>query len=109
MTGYGSYDVPKGVWSDDTSMTLATMDSIVKCYKANYDDMANRFCDWLNHSKYTATGIVFDAGITTKRARLKFFQTKTYAVNCGGTNVNENGNGSLMRMLSIGLYCFIKN
>ncbi len=26
MKGYGSHDVPKGSWSDDTSMTLATMD-----------------------------------------------------------------------------------
>ena len=26
MKGYGSHDVPKGSWSDDTSMTLATID-----------------------------------------------------------------------------------
>lgn len=30
MVGYGSYDEPAGTWSDDTSMTLATIDSIIK-------------------------------------------------------------------------------
>ena len=26
MTGYGTYNVPKGSWSDDSSMALATLD-----------------------------------------------------------------------------------
>lgn len=29
MKGYGSHDVPKGSWSDDTSMTIATIDAII--------------------------------------------------------------------------------
>ena len=28
MMGYGSHKVPKGTWSDDTSLTIAAMDSI---------------------------------------------------------------------------------
>ena len=28
MKGYGSHNVPKGTWSDDTSMTLATIVAI---------------------------------------------------------------------------------
>lgn len=44
MKGYGSYDVPEGTWSDDTSMTLATMDSIIQQKgKINYNDMADKF------------------------------------------------------------------
>lgn len=30
MVGYGSHNVPEGTWSDDTSMTIATMDSITE-------------------------------------------------------------------------------
>ena len=30
MIGYGSHNVPEGTWSDDTSMMLATIDSIVE-------------------------------------------------------------------------------
>ena len=29
MLAHGTYDQPKGTWSDDTSLTLATMQSIV--------------------------------------------------------------------------------
>lgn len=30
MLGYGSHDVPKGSWSDNSSMTFATIDAIIK-------------------------------------------------------------------------------
>ena len=30
MFGYGSYPVPAGAWSDDTSMSLAALDSLAK-------------------------------------------------------------------------------
>lgn len=108
MLEYGSHNVQKGVWSDDTSMTLATMDSIIITKGINYYNMANCFCDWLNYAKYTATGIVFDVGITTKKALLKFYLDKKDATMCGGVSEQENGNGSLMRMLPIALYCYYK-
>ena len=28
MEGYGTYNMPPGTWSDDSSMALATLDSI---------------------------------------------------------------------------------
>ena len=110
MLGYGSHDVEAGVYSDDTSMTLATMDSIIKQNGIiNYNDIADRFCNWVNNNEYTATNKVFDIGMTTKYALIKYFNNKIDATMCGGTNINENDNGSLMRMLPIALYCFYKN
>lgn len=108
MLGYGSYDVPDGVWSDDTAMTLATMDSISEKKTIDYNDIAEKFCQWLNESKYTATDEVFDIGITTKYALMRFWDDKSDATKCGGCSFNENGNGSLMRMLPIAFYCFYK-
>ena len=109
MIGYGSYyNIPEGVWSDDTSLTLATMDSITKCHGINYQKMAECFCDWMNHGKYTATGIVFDIGITTKYALVRFYEDGIEACKCGGDAISENGNGSLMRMLPIVFYCYFK-
>jgi ADP-ribosylglycohydrolase len=107
MIGYGSHRVPPGVWSDDTSMTLATMDSIIKTKTINYNDMADRFCSWKNNSEYTAVGVVFDVGITTKTA-LNYYQISFDAINCGLTGIENNGNGSLMRMLPIVFYCYYK-
>lgn len=110
MLGYGSHDVEAGVYSDDTSMTLATMDSIIRQNGIiNYNDIADKFCNWINNNEYTATNKVFDIGMTTKYALIKYFNNKIDATMCGGTNINENGNGSLMRMLPIALYCFYKN
>ena len=110
MLGYGSHDVEAGVYSDDTSMTLATMDSIIKQNGIiNYNDIADKFCNWVNNNEYTATNKVFDIGMTTKYALIKYFNNKIDATMCGGKNINENGNGSLMRMLPIALYCFYKN
>lgn len=108
MQEYGSYDVPKGVWSDDTSMTLATMDSIIECNGINYNDIADKFCNWINKAEYTATNEVFDIGITTKYALMRYWDNKSDATKCGGAGINENGNGSLMRMLPIALYCHYK-
>lgn len=110
MLGYGSHNVEAGVYSDDTSMTLATMDSIIKQNGIiNYNDIADKFCNWVNNNEYTATNKIFDIGMTTKYALIKYFNNKIDATMCGGTNINENGNGSLMRMLPIALYCFYKN
>ena len=65
MTGNGTYDVPLGVWSDDTSMVLATIDSLVSLHQIDYEDIMNIFCELINDSKYTSTGLVFDIGINT--------------------------------------------
>ena len=42
--GYGAHPVPAGTWSDDTSMTLATLDSL--SHGLNYNDIMQRFCNW---------------------------------------------------------------
>ena len=105
MLGYGSYDVPKGVWSDDTSMTLATIDSII-VNKNELNDIADKFCEWINNAKYTATNEVFDIGTTTKYSLMRYWNNNIDATKCGGTGMSENGNGALMRMLPIALYCF---
>lgn len=43
MYGYGSYDVPEGTWSDDTAMTLATMDSIINKNSIDIKDIMMNF------------------------------------------------------------------
>lgn len=48
MIGYGSHNVPAGTWSDDTSMTIALIDSINNKNKIDYDDIMNNFKAWVN-------------------------------------------------------------
>ena len=108
MLGHGSHDVPPGTWSDDTSMVLATMASLV--HKKGFDpnDLADFFCKWLNEAAFTATDEIFDIGTTTKYALLRYYHNDVDATTCGATGRNENGNGSLMRMLPLALYSYIK-
>jgi len=73
MTGYGSHNMPKGTWSDDTSMTLATMDAIIEKKDIDLETIANNFCEWNINSKYTATGRLFDIGATTSQALSEFY------------------------------------
>lgn len=100
--GYGAHDVPAGTWSDDTSMALATLDSLA--HSLDYTDMMERFCDWKLHAAYTATGVVFDMGITTSKA-LSQYKQGVPALSCGMSGEYDNGNGSLMRIIPAALYC----
>ena len=109
MIGNGSYYVPAGTWSDDTSMTLATIDSIINKEDINVNDIANRFLDWFRNAKYTATNEVFDIGRTTLQALAKYELKLTGANSCGEDNEFSNGNGSIMRILPIAYYIYYKN
>ena len=67
MLGNGTYNVPAGTWSDDTSLTLATIDSIIKFKEISYNDMAKKFCDWALKGEYTATGEVLILELQLKK------------------------------------------
>lgn len=114
MKGYGAHKVPAGTWSDDSAMTLATIDSIVSCKNVNVNDLADKFCDWLENAKYTATNVVFDVGNATQKALYLYMKNKKInpniiATDFGGKSLYDNGNGSLMRILPIAYYAFSLN
>lgn len=108
MLGYGSHNVPKGAWSDDSSMTLATVDAIIKDNGVNFNTIANNFLEWVKNAKYTSTDRVFDIGRTCLRAIGRYENKEDVAEKCGGTSEMDNGNGSLMRMLPLVYYCYAK-
>lgn len=97
MQGYGTYCLPKGSWSDDTSMTLCLADSIGTKKTLDYEDIMERFESWLFYHKYTPDGKTFDCGNTCSNSIEKHSEG-TDALLCGGTEGRENGNGSLMRI-----------
>ena len=53
MIGYGTYNVPRGTWSDDTSMSIATLDSLVS-NEIDYVEIMDNFVRWCFEDKYTA-------------------------------------------------------
>lgn len=107
MEGYGVYHMPPGTWSDDSSMALATLDSIRENGGVNYSDICERFCDWLFLGEYTPAGKTFDQGNTCVEAIGNYVREKNYRT-CGKTGEWANGNGALMRIMPACLYAYEK-
>ena len=107
MDGYGTYNMPPGTWSDDSSMALATLDSIRENGDVNYADICERFYRWLFFGEYTPAGKAFDQGNTCVKAIGNFLRDKDYRT-CGVTGEWANGNGALMRIMPACLYAYEK-
>ena len=103
MREYGTHNQPKGTWSDDSSMMLATQDSIIYNGGIHLDDIMERFRKWKIEGEYTPHGRVFDVGITCSRA-IASYRPGMDPTKCGGYGERDNGNGSLMRIMPVSLY-----
>lgn len=101
MTGHGTYNQPPGTWSDDSSMTLATLKSIVRNKKIEPADIMCNFGKWLYCGEFTPYGEVFDIGSGTRIALTNYFDKGHSLDTCGGREISDNGNGSLMRILPL--------
>lgn len=101
MRGGGTWKQPPGTWSDDSSLLLCSVESLVSGF--DIDDMGRRFVDWHNAERWTPWGKVFDIGMTTRGALLAVARG-TKAELAGGVVESSNGNGSLMRILPVALH-----
>ena len=106
-------NIPFGSWSDDSSMTLCTMESIVEKSNIDLKNMIEYFCKWLYENYMTPFDKTFDVGMTTMQSLNKYIRTDRKVMNIvtpkGSTNIRSNGNGSLMRILPVSIYCYFKN
>ena len=105
MESGGVYDMPEGTWSDDSSMALATMQSIIDNNGINPVDIMVQFVRWELEGVYTPFGEAFDEGNTCSSAIYNFVKNKDIKT-CGKTGERANGNGALMRILPVCLYYY---
>ena len=103
MREYGTWEQPIGTWSDDTSMTIATMESISRLQEIDYTDIMSNFAKWYQKGEFTANDYCFDTGMATRQA-ISNFAHGVPALDCGLSGERNNGNGSLMRILPIAFY-----
>jgi ADP-ribosyl-[dinitrogen reductase] hydrolase len=99
MREFGTHNQPRGTWSDDGAMILCTTDSLLN-HEFSLVDMGERFVRWMNDGLWTANGDVFDVGATTSAA-LRRMVKGIPADQAGGQSEDNNGNGSLMRILPV--------
>ena len=106
MLGYGSHPVPKGCWSDDTSMSLSALDSLSKG-RLDCNEIMQNFARWVSSNDFTATGELFDIGRTCFKAIRRYIDADVGdARKCGLDGENYNGNGSLMRIHPFVLFAY---
>lgn len=106
MRGYGTYPVPAGSWSDDTSMSIAALDSLANG-TLNPNEIMDNFVEWVEEGKYTPTGTSFDIGRTCLQA-IRTYLISNNASECGQVGEYSNGNGSLMRIHPFALFAIAK-
>jgi ADP-ribosylglycohydrolase/O-acetyl-ADP-ribose deacetylase (regulator of RNase III) len=104
LRGYGTYNVPPGTWSDDSSLLLCSLYSLIGP-RLDGADLAQRFVRFLDRAYMTPAGEVFDVGITTANA-IKRMREGVPPEEAGGAEESDNGNGSLMRILPVALRFF---
>ena len=107
MRGYGTFNMPPGTWSDDGSMTYATLVSIYEKKGIDYDDIMQRFMGWFADGEYTPAGISFDHGTTCVQAIGNYALLHNHKL-CGKTGEWANGNGALMRIIPVCIYGYVK-
>ena len=107
MIGYGTFHMPEGTWSDDGSLTLATLQSILDNGKIDEEDIMENFVDWLLDGRFTPFGTSFDQGATCVKAITNYVR-KNDVNTCGVTGEWANGNGALMRIMPVCLFGYEK-
>ncbi len=105
MIGYGTYNLPPGTWSDDSSLTFCLAEALTKNFDMNI--IGQNFVKWAFENFWTARGDVFDIGIATQQAISRIAAGEKTEL-AGGTDVSSNGNGSLMRILPLVFYLMDK-
>ncbi len=104
MRGYGTFNLPAGSWTDDSSMTIALLVSIRKMHGIDLDDVMEQFIRWLETGVYTPYCQSFDVGRTTLKA-IRKYQKEKKPLKCGLWDETSQSNGSLMRIMPACLYC----
>ena len=71
MIGYGTYNLPPGTWSDDSSLAFCLAEALTHDFDLNV--IGQNFVKWLYENYWTPYGHVFDVGISTSKP-LNIFQ-----------------------------------
>lgn len=104
MRGYGTFNLPAGSWTDDSSLTLALLESIRRTGGIDCADIMENFVKWLDDGAFTPYGYAYDIGRGTMNAICRYKRDRK-PHSAGGRDESDNGNGSLMRIMPAVLYC----
>lgn len=101
MLGYMSWQQPAGTWSDDSSLAFCLAESL--CNNYDIEDIGLKFTQWMQNGYWGAHFEVFDIGGTTKHSLVRIVKGLSAKIS-GNFFAEDNGNGSLMRILPLAFY-----
>ncbi len=99
MIGGGPFNLKPGEWTDDTSMALCLAESLIERPAFDPIDQLERYVRWWREGYLSSNGVCFDIGNTVRAALTRF--RRTHDPDCGSTEPNTAGNGSLMRLAPV--------
>lgn len=101
MVGGGPFRLKVGEWTDDTSMALCLLDSLLQHESILADDILTRFYNWYDQGLNSHNGRCFDIGTTTRDA-LTLWKKDGQTV---APDLNFlSGNGGIMRLAPVPIY-----
>ncbi len=104
MNEPGVYGLPKGCWSDDSALTIATLESICDSgLEHSLHSMMDNMIRYIDDPSLNPMGKYMSPGTTTLESAERYRNDKNPDT-CGGRNINDNGNGALMRILPVCIY-----
>ncbi|KZZ37878.1 MULTISPECIES: ADP-ribosylglycohydrolase family protein [unclassified Oleiphilus] len=102
MIGGGKFQLNPGEWTDDTAMALCLADSLIENGFDVEDQMA-RYWRWANEGYNSCREYPFGMGKQVSQALIRY--KKTGNPIAGRIESKYSGNGSLMRLAPVAIYC----
>ena len=84
MFGYGYYDAPTGTWSENTSLMLSAIDSIIENDGINYDDLIFKMYNYFEYNNHKTNYDIFKLSDANKNAIFNYKSGVT-PVECGNS------------------------
>lgn len=103
IVGGGPFNLRPGEWTDDTSMALCLAESLIERSGFDAKDQMDRYCRWHEQGYLSSNGRCFDIGNTVRSALATYHRTGNPF--SGPESPQTAGNGSLMRLAPIPLFC----
>src|SRR5581483_6631931 len=108
MRGGGSHLQPAGTFSDDGSMTLCTVESLVEKRGFDAPDLGDRLVRFYFNRHWAARHVTFGVGFTTREAIVRLREGKTVEKS-GLDDEDSNGNGPLTRLAPFALFAHARS